>query len=377
MVTAPNGDQQTYTLTIKRSPEEVAGGGGETNTIKIGLSGPLTGYAAVYGTAVVNAAQMAVDEINAAGGLNGIMLELEATDDMNKKTKVQANYEYLVDWGMQVSLGCVTSGPALEFAKLSKEDNVFFLTPSASADAVCAEANGYQMCFADKKQGKAAAEYFNKLGISKIGVKLSDDTSADEYAYSHDIYAEFIEHLNADIEVITDTEALKNCEHIFMPVYYTTALSFMQSHKDEQGIKIYYGCDGFDGIDSIEGFDIHTIPQKVIMFTHFDARATQGKAKEFIDNYIAKYGVSTLNWFGASAYDCVYAIFGALKKAAAEGASVNAETTASQMCEILKAQFNGDYVYTGSVTGTGTVSWGADGFVQKGAVPYVIHEGSR
>ena len=119
--------------------------GNKNETIKIGLSGPLTGAAAVYGTAVANAAQMAVDEINAAGGLNGINLELKAMDDAHDPTKIANNYATLVDWGMQVSLGCVTTKPALEFSKLSKADNVFFLTPSASADAVRAEANGYQM----------------------------------------------------------------------------------------------------------------------------------------------------------------------------------------------------------------------------------------
>ena len=144
--------------------------GDKSETIKIGLSGPLTGGAAVYGKAVANAAQMAVDEINEAGGLNGIKLELKAMDDEHDPTKIANNYAALVDWGMQVSLGCVTTKPALEFAKLSKDDNVFFLTPSASADDVRAEANAYQMCFADKKQGVAAANYVNGLNLTKIGV---------------------------------------------------------------------------------------------------------------------------------------------------------------------------------------------------------------
>ena len=350
--------------------------GNKNETIKIGLSGPLTGAAAVYGTAVANAAQMAVDEINAAGGLNGINLELKVMDDAHDPTKIANNYATLVDWGMQVSLGCVTTKPQLEFSKLSKADNVFFLTPSASADAVRAEANGYQMCFADAKQGKAAAEYVNGLGLTKIGVfyKTDDD-------YSNGIYTEFMAHLDASITVVpasfteqtssdftTQVATLKDCEFIFMPIYYTPAALFMNQAKAEAGIKTYYGCDGFDGLASAEGFDITTIPQKITMLTHFSAGATEGAAKVFVDKYTAKFGTETLNQFGASAYDCIYAIVGALKAAIVAGKTVDANTSASDMCEILKAQFNGGYTYTGAVTGTGSVQWTSDGFVNKEAL---------
>ena len=350
--------------------------GNKSETIKIGLSGPLTGAAAVYGTAVANAAQMAVDEINAAGGINGINLELKAMDDQHDPTKIANNYATLVDWGMQVSLGCVTTKPALEFSKLSKADNVFFLTPSASADAVRAEANGYQMCFADAKQGKAAAEYVNGLGLTKIGVFYKSDDD-----YSNGIYTEFMANLDSSITVVpasfteqtssdftTQVATLKDCEFIFMPIYYTPAALFMTQAKNEAGIKTYYGCDGFDGLASAEGFDITTIPQKITMLTHFSAGATEGAAKAFVDKYTAKFGTETLNQFGASAYDCVYAIVGALKAAIAAGQTVDANTSASDMCEILKAQFNGSYTYTGAVTGTGTVQWTSDGFVNKEAL---------
>ena len=348
----------------------------DSDTIKIGLSGPLTGPASVYGEAVANAAQMAVDEINAAGGLNGVMFELKAMDDEHDPTKIANNYAALSDWGMQVSLGCVTTKPALEFAKLSKDDNVFFLTPSASADAVRAEANGYQMCFADAKQGKAAAEYVNGLELTKIGVFYKSDDD-----YSKGIFTEFKSNLDTSITVVeasfteqtsadftTQVAALKDCEFIFMPIYYTPAALFMNQAKNETGIKTYYGCDGFDGLASAEGFDITTIPQKITMLTHFTAGATEGKAKEFVDKYTAKFGTETLNQFGASAYDCVYAIFGALKAAVDAGETVDASTSASDMCDILKAQFNGGYTYTNAVTGTGTVKWTSDGFVNKEAL---------
>ena len=119
----------------------------------IGMSGPLTGGAAMYGEAVANSAQMAVDEINAAGGLNGVMFKLVAMDDMHDASKIPTNYAALVEGGMQLSLGTVTTKPGMEFKNLSAEDNVFFLTPSASGDDIPGNDNGYQMCFADGNQG--------------------------------------------------------------------------------------------------------------------------------------------------------------------------------------------------------------------------------
>ena len=134
----------------------------ENNTeFVIGVSGPLTGGAAMYGIAVANAAQMAVDEINAAGGLNGVKFKLVAMDDKHDATLISTNYSALYEGGMQISLGTVTTAPGLEFKNLSADDNVFFLTPSASGDDIPTNPNGYQMCFADGNQGKVAAEFVN------------------------------------------------------------------------------------------------------------------------------------------------------------------------------------------------------------------------
>ena len=348
-------------------------------TIKIGVSGPLTGDAAVYGVAVKNAAQMAVDEINEKGGLNGIKFELIVTDDQHDANKVSTNYANMMDKGMQVSLGCVTSAPCLEFAKYSKEDNLFFLTPSASADAVPTDANAYQMCFADGNQGAVAADYVNGLGLSSIGIfSLTDDP------YSKGIYDQFKANLDEGIETVEATftkatssdftqqiETLKDCTFIFMPIYYTPASLFMTQAKDKiAATATYYGCDGFDGIESAEGFDINAIPQKISMLSHFNSKATEGKAKEFVDKYVAKYGKDTLNQFGAAAYDCVYALFGAMTKAIEAGKTVDANTTATEMCEILKEQFNGGYTFDGA-TGTG-IKWKSTGFVDKTAIAYEI-----
>ena len=347
----------------------------------IGVSGPLNGGAAMYGTAVKNSAQIAVDEINAAGGLNGVMFKLVMMDDMHDATKIATNYASLLESGMQVSLGTVTTAPGLEFKNLSADDNVFFLTPSASGDDIPTNDNGYQMCFADGNQGKVAAEFVN---ANFAGQTIGACYKSDE-AYSKGIFDQFKDNLDDSVTVVettftdanatdfsTQIDTLKDCKFIFMPTYYTPASVFMTQAKDVLAADaVYYGCDGFDGIDSIEGFDISIIPQSVTMLSHFNSKAESGPAKDFIDKYVGKYGTATLNQFGASAYDCVYAIYGAMKKAIDEGEKIPVTISASDLCDILKNQFSGGYTLTGAVTGE-TIKWDATGYVNKEAIQYVI-----
>ncbi len=349
----------------------------------IGVSGPLTGGAAIYGNAVKNAAQMAVDEINAAGGLNGVMFKLVAMDDKHDATLVSGNYSALLEGGMQLSLGTVTTDPGLEFKNLSAEDNVFFLTPSASGDKIPENPNGYQMCFADGNQGKVAADFVNQnFSGQTIGVFYKSDE-----AYSKGIFDQFKANLDASVTIVetsftdagatdfsTQIDTLKDCEFIFMPTYYDPASLFMTQAKDILSPSaVYYGCDGFDGIDSKEGFDITAIPQKITMLSHFNSKAADGAAKEFIDKYVAKFGADTLNQFGASAYDCIYALYGAMKKAMDAGKKIDVTISASDLCEILKAEFQGGYTVTNAVTGE-SISWDATGYVNKTAIQYVIKE---
>ena len=345
----------------------------------IGFSGPLTGGTAVYGTAVQNSAQMAIDEINAAGGLNGVKFKLIATDDQHDATKVATNYANMMSQGMQISLGTVTTAPGLEFKALSKEDNVFFLTPSASGDAIPEFTNGFQMCFADGNQGGVAAEYVNNAGLTKIGVFYKSDDS-----YSKGIYKQFSDNLSDSIEVVetsfteatstdfsTQISQLRDCTFIFMPIYYGPAATFMEQAKNELAAETtYYGCDGFDGLAG--QIDLKAIPQQVSMLSHFNANATEGKAAEFIKKYTEKYGTETLNQFGASAYDCVYAIYGAMKELQAEGKTVTPQTSASEMCNMLVAKFTGGYTLAEGATGT-NITWNSDGTVNKGAVKFDLN----
>jgi len=360
-----------------------AGGYTANNTeYVLGFSGPLTGAAAVYGVAVNNSAQMAVDEINAAGGLNGVNFKLVATDDTHDATKVAANYASMLEGGMQVSLGTVTTAPGLEYTKLSSEDNVFFLTPSASGDDIPATDNGFQMCFADGNQGKVAADYVNSTGLKKLGIFYKSDD-----AYSNGIYKQFKENLDSSIETVeavftgdaqdfsAQISALKDCTFIFMPIYYQPASVFMTQAKDVIAKDaVYYGCDGFDGLAG-QFDDFSVIPQEVSMLSHFDSNATEGAAADYIAKYTEKFGTDTLNQFGASAYDCVYAIYNAMSDAIEEGKEIDVTISASDLCEILKEKFAGDFTYSG-VTGT-DISWEDNGYVAKEAVKYTLKEANK
>ncbi len=369
------------------------GCGKKDDVITIGLTGPLTGGASIYGIAVRNSAQLAVDEINEAGGLNGVKFALDMRDDQHNPENVANLYTGLIEDGMQVSLGTVTTKPGLEFKSLSKEDNVFFLTPSATGDAIPEFANGYQMCFADSNQGTAAAKFFNENYVGKkVGIFFKAD---DEY--STGINKNFKDNLAESfkaglVEASFTGEAstfdsqialLKDCEIVFMPIYYTPASQFMTQAKNvENKITTYYGCDGFDGIDAIEGFDINSIPQEVSMLSHFNSTATEGPAADFIKKYNDKYDEAKepLNQFGAAAYDCVYAIYEALKVAVANGKEVDADTSASDMCEILKEVFNSDTFEFRGITGKcdgnekSHISWSNDGTVVKEAIKYIVKE---
>ncbi len=366
----------------------LAGCGGKNYTANntefvIGVSGPLTGGAAVYGVAVKNSAQMAVDEINAAGGFDGVMFKLVATDDVHDPSKVAANYASMLEGGMQVSLGTVTTAPGLEYTKLSAEDNVFFLTPSASGDKIPEFDNGYQMCFADSNQGAAAAKQVNEVYKNQtIGVFYKSDDP-----YSKGIFDKFKENLDSSITLVetvftgeatdfsTQINTLKDCKFIFMPIYYTPASIFMNQAKDTIAADaVYYGCDGFDGLaGQFEDFSV--IPQEVSMLSHFDSSATEGVAAEYIRKYTEKFGADTLNQFGASAYDCVYAIYNAMKAAKAAGKEIEVTISASDLCDILKEQFNGGFTYSGN-TGK-DITWESNGYVKKGAVKYVLKEANK
>ena len=351
---------------------------------KLGGSGPLTGGASVYGNAVKNAAEIAVEEVNALGG---IQFELNFQDDAHDTEKAVTAYGTLADWGMQVSLATVTSAPGAAVAPLYTDDTTFAITPSGSSTAVvfqddaCTNPYGYvfQMCFTDPNQGIASADYLSEH--TDIGTKVAVIYKNDDN-YSTGIYQKFIaEAADVDLEVVysgsfDDSSATDfsvqlqqaqaaGADVVFLPIYYQPA-SLILTQANQMGYApSFFGVDGMDGILSLEGFDT-SLAEGVYLLTPFSADATDEKTVNFVNKYVEKYG-ETPNQFAADAYDCVYAIYNALTAGEATPDMSNAE-----IADILIEQFT-SMTFDG-VTGT-SVTWSTTGEVSKAPKAVVIQDG--
>lgn len=352
------------------------GCGKKDETYVIGCTGPLSGDAASYGISVKNGAMLAVEEINAAGGLNGVKFTFEMVDDEAKGDKATTGYETLLGKGMQVALGSVTTGSALAFAEASKEDNLFFITPSASADDVIAGANGYRVCFGDPDQGMFAAEELVKT-YNKIGVIYNADDT-----YSTGLLAGFetkMAALNkADAYVKQSFGASTNkafdgqvaalkaagCDVVFLPIYYKEA-SLIIGEAAKQGYEVaFFGCDGMDGIVGHVANDASLAEEiKGLKYlSPIDVNSTDDKVKGFVDAYKAKYN-AVPDQFAADGYDAVYVIFEAMKAAGVDDVNISAD----ELCKKLTGVLQGDFTYAGV---TGTMTWNAQGAAVKN--PYII-----
>ena len=354
--------------------------------IKIGGSGPLTGPAAVYGNAVKNAAEIAVDEINAKGG---IQFELDMEDDAHDPEKAVTAYGVLKDWGMQVSLATVTSSPGAAVSPSYAADKIFAITPSGSSTAVIfqdpdnqtgAYGNVFQMCFTDPNQGTASADYISThtdLG-SKVAVIYKNDDN-----YSKGIHDTFVAEASAkNVEVVyegtfDDSNAQDftvqlgqaqsaGADIVFLPIYYDPA-SLILTQANQMGYKpTFFGVDGMDGILTLEGFD-KSLAEGVYLLTPFSADATDELTVNFVNAYKEKCGGEIPNQFAADAYDCVYAI-----AQACEAAGITADMSPEDICAKLTEQFT-TMTFSG-LTGS-EMTWNENGEVTKSPKAVVIQNG--
>ncbi len=345
-------------------------------SFKIGATGPLTGGAAIYGNACKNAAAIAVEEINALGG---IQLEVRYEDDTHDAEKAINAYNTLKDWGMQLSMGSVTSKPCEATAAETYADRIFALTPSASSAAVTdGKDNMFQMCFTDPNQGAASAQYIADKGLAaKVAVIWKNDD-----VYSKGIYETFTaKAAELGIEVVSDTtfadgnatdfsvqiaDAQSNgAELVFLPMYYDAA-SLILAQSDKVGYApVFFGVDGMDGILTLEGFDT-ALAEGVMLLTPFNADSSDEKTASFVAKYQEAYG-EIPNQFAADAYDCVYAYYQALTSCGATY-DMDAET----LCDLMIEQFT-TMTFDG-LTGSG-MTWGADGAVTKSPKGMIIENG--
>lgn len=350
--------------------------GGSENTNKtyfIGATGPLTGGASSYGISVNQGAQLAIDEINAAGGLNGVKFSYEMINDEHDASKVTSAYDTLKSKGMQASIGSVTSAPCLQFASLSLDDNLFFITPSSSAADVIEGDNAYRICFGDPDQGiivaDTLAEEYTKIGV----IYNSDD------AYSSGIYEAFagqMGELNREFTATSFTESTKavfttqlqtlkaaGCEVIFLPIYYQEAFLIIKEAKSMNYEANFFGCDGLDGIVGYAGNEA-SILTGVKYFTPFDAASEDEVASAFVEAYEAKYD-KTPDQFAADGYDAVMVIYKAMKKAGVNDVNISASALCDKITEVL----NGDFTFKGA---TGTMTWDESGAPTKAPIIVTI-----
>lgn len=349
----------------------------------IGGIGPTTGATAIYGTAVKNGAQIAVDEINAAGGINGKQIEYRFEDDQNDAEKAVNAYNTLKDWGMQMLVGTTTTAPCIAVAGKTASDNVFQITPSASSPDVLSSGNGnvFQVCFTDPNQGVASAQYIaeNKLA-TKIGIIYD----------SSDVYSSGIEEkfeaeaktqglnivskaaFTADSKTDFGTQLQKakdaGADLLFLPIYYQEA-SIILKQADTMGYKPkFFGVDGMDGILTVENFDTK-LAEDVMLLTPFAADAKDKTVQNFVKTYKEKYK-DTPNQFAADSYDAVYAL-----KAAIEESKATTDMSVSDMCDALKGAMT-KIKMQGLTGGKDGLTWNESGEVTKSPKAVIIKNGA-
>lgn len=348
-----------------------------TGTVKIGMSGPLTGGASAYGLAVKAGMEVAVEEINAKGGLQ---IEFNAQDDEADGEKAVSAYNVLKDWGMQVMAGQVTTGSALAVAPESTADNMFNLTPSASAESLALTGdNIFQMCFTDPNQGASAAELVStKFAGSKVGIiyDSSDDYSSGLYKGFSEKAAELGVEVVATTSFTADNKAdlstqVTQCKDagadlVFLPIYYTEASQILSYANKIGYAPKFFGCDGMDGILTVEGFDT-ALAEGLVLMTPFDANASDEATQSFVSKFKEKMDGLVPNQFAADGYDVIYAIYNGLTNAGATGSE-----SSEELCTMLKEQFA--TMTVDGLTGTG-MHWDANGMISKAPAAVVIENG--
>lgn len=362
---AETADNAAETADNGATTTDTASAGG---TFKIGGIGPVTGGAAVYGLAVQNAAQLAVDEINAAGGINGSQIEYKFEDDECDPEKSVNAYNTLKDWGMQVLMGAVTSGCSVAVSEKTSADNMFQLTPSGSSVDCVQYDNAFRVCFSDPDQGMASAKY---IGENKIATKVAVIyNSAD--IYSSGIYQKFAAEAKEQSLEIVSAEAFTDdsktdfsvqlqkakdsgAELVFLPIYYTEASLILSQAATLKYSPVFFGCDGLDGILNVENFDT-SLAEGVMLLTPFAADAEDELTKKFVAAYKEKYK-DVPNQFAADAYDAIYAI-----KASIEKAGLTPDMDASALCDGMKSAMT--EITVDGLTSAG-MTWNASGEPNK------------
>lgn len=355
--------------------EPANNGGNDTpdaTTVKIGGIGPLTGAYANYGLSEKNGAELAVKEINEAGGIAGKQIELSYQDSQGESESAVNAYGKLMDWGMEVSLGCVLSGENASVVAAARDDDVLLITPSGSADK-CIDGNdkAFRVCFYDSYQGAAAAQYIKDNNmVDTVGILYQSDND-----YSVGLYNAFVAKCGelgitiAEAQTFTSTTSTdfstqvnalvaSGAKLVFIPIYAEEASTFLtQARGKFAGDVYFFGADGLDGILGKVEQD-PTIANNVLMLTPFSADNPAENVQSFVKKYQEAYG-ATPDQFAADAYDAIYVIKAAVEKAGSTSGAALASALTSLTVEGV----------------TGIMTWTADGNTNKPASAILYYDG--
>mgnify|MGYP002536179086 CR=1 FL=1 len=325
--------------------DDNAGGASDgVQTFTVGTSGPLTGDNAIYGMAVKQGVELAVNEINASDST--IKFEFLSQDDEADGEKAVNAYNNMMDNGMQVLVGPTTTGASIAVADACYTDRTFMLTPSASStDVTAGKDNVFQVCFTDPNQGISSADYIaENMPDAKIAVLYRNDD-----AYSQGIHDTFVKEATekgmsvvyegtftndsaTDFSVQLAGAQTAGADLVFMPIYYQPASIILAQAKAMGYAPTFFGVDGMDGILTMEGFDT-SLAEGLMLLAPFSADATDDATVSFVTKYQEKYG-ETPNQFAADAYDGIYALYNA-----AVAAGITTDTSAEDACDKMIEQF--------------------------------------
>ena len=357
--------------------DDNAGGASDgVQTFTVGTSGPLTGDNAIYGVAVKQGVELAINEINASDST--IKFKFLSQDDEADGEKAVNAYNNMMDNGMQVLVGPTTTGASIAVADACYTDRTFMLTPSASStDVTAGKDNVFQVCFTDPNQGVGAADYMAEnfagakvaiiyrnddaysQGIRDTFVKEATDKGAFEVVYQ----GTFTNDTASDFSVQLAGAQNAGADLVFLPIYYQPASIIFSQAKAMGYAPTFFGVDGMDGILTMPGFDA-SLAEGLMLMTPFSATDEANQA--FVDAYTAAYGTEP-NQFAADAYDGVYIV-----KAALEAAGCTADMSNEEICDALVSAMT-SLKFTG-LTGT-DMTWNAEGQVSKAPTAYVVKDG--
>lgn len=294
------------------------------STVKIGAIQPISGQVSAYGTQSRDAINMAVDEINAKGGvLGGKKLEVIIEDDEANPEKTKNAFTKLVTKDKVIGIiGALTSKCSLAITKEAQQRKIVMISPSSTNDTVT-DAGDYifRACYKDSFQGPVVAQYaIEKLSAKKAAI-LFDNTNDYSVGMKDNFKKKFTELGGTTVEEsyaggdkdfnaqITKLKA-EAPDVLFIPDYYST-ISLIAKQVKQNGLDVpMLGADGWDEIANNAGDEV----VGSYYSNHYAADADDADVKKFVSDYEAKFKV-TPNALAALAYDATYILAEAIEKA--------------------------------------------------------------